>query len=98
MVLKSDDYLSDGNLRTRLSETIYITPTYLSAMFSKNMGMTVGQYITKTRIARAQELLLNPKYKLYQVAEMVGYDDPKYFAKLFKKKTGMTPTEFRDSL
>lgn len=82
----------------RLAETVYLTPTYLSSMFSRTMGVTVGQYITEARIRKAAELLKDPQYKQYQVAEMVGYDDPKYFARLFKKKMGVSPSEYRDSL
>lgn len=94
-----DEHAGDKDLSLReLSEQVYLTPSYLSSLFSKTMGMTVGQYITSARIKKACELLKDPEYKLYQVAELVGYDDPKYFTRLFKKKTGMTPSEYRDKL
>jgi hypothetical protein len=50
------------------------------------------------RLNKACELLKNPAYKQYEVAEMVGYDDAKYFAKAFKKKMGLTPSEYRDNM
>ena len=67
-------------------------------MFSKNMNGTVVQYITDCRMEKAKELLKNPQYRLYEVAEIVGYEDAKYFSKAFKKNTGTTPKEYRDSL
>ncbi|WP_130836287.1 response regulator [Lachnoclostridium sp. Marseille-P6806] len=92
-------HLGDSSLSLgRLAEVVYLTPTYLSAMFRRNRGITVGQFIADARIGRACELLADPQYKLYQVAGLVGYEDPKYFTKLFKKKVGLTPTEYRESL
>lgn len=80
-----------------LADTVYLTPTYLSGLFKKKTGMTIMQYLTEVRMKKAEELLRNPKLKLYQVAEMVGYDDGNYFAKIFKKITGMLPSEYREN-
>jgi Response regulator containing CheY-like receiver domain and AraC-type DNA-binding domain len=79
-----------------LANVVYLTPTYLSNLFKEKTGMTIGQYITETRLKKAEELLNNPKLKLYQIAEMVGYEDANYFAKQFKKKTGIIPSEYRE--
>lgn len=93
------EHLGDKDLSlTRLAEVVYLTPAYLSSMFSKNMNGTVGQYITDCRMEKAKELLKNPQYRLYEVAEIVGYEDAKYFSKAFKKNTGTTPKEYRYSL
>ena len=81
-----------------LADMVFLTPTYLSGLFKKSTGVTVGQYMTNTRIRKACELFEDPKLKLYQVASMVGYQDSKYFAKQFKKTMGQTPTEYRDAL
>lgn len=81
----------------QLAEEVYLTPTYLSALFKKTTGITIGQYLTDIRMERAKELLASPQLKLYQVAELVGYEDANYFTKLFKKKTGMLPSEYRDN-
>ncbi|SEA25268.1 Helix-turn-helix domain-containing protein [Lachnospiraceae bacterium NK3A20] len=94
-----DTHLEEKELSlSRLSQVVYLTPAYLSAMFRKNKGITVSQYIANERIAKAKELLRDPQYKLYQIAEMVGYEDAKYFTKLFRRRTGSTPTEYRESL
>lgn len=79
-----------------LADVVYLTPTYLSSLFKKKTGMTIGQYLTSMRIKKAEEILKNPQLKLYQVSEMVGYEDSNYFAKIFKKKTGMLPSEYRE--
>ena len=81
-----------------LADMVFLTPTYLSGLFKKSTGVTVGRYMTNTRIRKACELFEDPKLKLYQVASMVGYQDSKYFAKQFKKTMGQTPTEYRDAL
>ena len=48
------------------------------------------------RIERAKELLRNPRFKLYHISKQVGYEDANYFAKIFKKQTGVTPSEYRE--
>lgn len=80
-----------------LADMVYLTPTYLSCVFKKQTGMTIGQYLTKVRIRKAEEYLANPRFKLYQIAAMVGYEDANYFGKIFKKQTGMLPSEYRES-
>ena len=91
--------LGDKDLSlNRLAEQVSLSPAYLSAMFSKNMSCTVGQYITERRMEAARELLENPCCRLYEVAAKVGYEDPKYFSKTFKKVVGVSPKEYRESL
>ena len=58
--------------------------------------MTVGQYMVDIRIAQAKKLLALPHYKIYEIAELVGYKDCDYFTIVFKKRTGYTPSEYRD--
>lgn len=50
------------------------------------------------RVENAKQKMRDPQLKFYQVSEMVGYEDANYFAKIFKKKTGVTPTEYKESL
>ena len=88
---------ADKNLSVKsLAESVYLTPTYLSGLFKKCTGKTIGQYLTELRIEYSMKLLMNKQLKLYHVAEMVGYDDPNYFAKIFKRHVGMTPSEYRE--
>lgn len=61
-------------------------------------GLTIGQYLLEVRVENAKQKMRDPQLKFYQVSEMVGYEDANYFAKIFKKKTGVTPTEYKESL
>lgn len=93
------DNLGEKDLSlNRLAEQVSLSPAYLSSMFSKNMNCTVSQYVTERRMEAAKELLADPGCRLYEVAEKVGYEDPKYFSKTFKKVVGVTPREYRESL
>ena len=78
-----------------LADLVFLTPTYFSALFKNRMDKTVGQYLTEIRIEKSKEYLHDGELKLYHVAIKSGYTDANYFAKLFKKQTGMTPSEYR---
>lgn len=69
---------------------------YLCSFFKKNTGITVNNYITKVRMEKAKELLKDKKMKLYEISKNIGYSNPNYFIKLFKKYEGCTPTEFKE--
>ncbi|RKP47305.1 response regulator [Cohnella endophytica] len=75
----------------------YINASYLRALFKKAFGMTVGEYITHTRMSRAKELL-GANIRLSEIAERVGYQDAGYFSKVFKKFYGTTPSEYENGL
>ena len=57
--------------------------------------MTFTQYLTALRMAKARELLENSGLRSSQIAQEVGYNDSHYFSYLFKKTTGMTPSDYR---
>ena len=57
-----------------------------------------SNYVKNYRISKAKELLVGTNLKLYEVAEKVGYSDPKYFSRIFKEITGQLPTEYRRSV
>ncbi|MBR1744264.1 MAG: helix-turn-helix transcriptional regulator [Lachnospiraceae bacterium] len=80
-----------------IAEQVYLSTTYLSSLFKTKTGMTVGQYITKCRVEKAKELLLDPRYKFYDIAERVGYNDENYFARIFRKSTGKTPSAYKEA-
>ncbi len=90
-------HLADPQLSIKsIADSLYLTPNYLSLQFKKESGTTINQYMTELRIDRAEELLKDRKYKLYEVASSVGFQDANYFAKTFKKATGLTPSEYRE--
>jgi two-component system response regulator YesN len=78
-----------------LAKEVNFTEPYLSSLFKKETGETMIDYMIRTRIKKARELLKEPNVKIYEVADAVGYSDPNYFAKLFKKMEGIYPQEYR---
>ena len=74
---------------------VHISPAYLSAQFKKYQKMNFLDCLTELRINAAKELLADPFRSAAEVASMVGYEDASYFARAFKKRTGMTPTQYR---
>ena len=80
------------------AEQMNISSSYLSRMFKQETGYTFVDYLTYYRIKKAVELLKDPAIKIYEVADMVGYSDARYFSQIFRKLTGVPPKEFRDSL
>ena len=73
----------------------YLEDNYLSAQFKKYQKMNFLDCLTELRINAAKELLADPFRSSAEVASMVGYEDASYFARAFKKRTGMTPTQYR---
>lgn len=80
----------------KLSQEIFITPQYLSRLFSKYLGCSVYKYLTNYRINKAKELLLShPRMEIQQISQLVGFLDTSHFIAMFKKFTGITPLDFR---
>jgi len=79
-----------------VAQHIYITPAYLSKVFSAEMEDTFSHYLLTYRIDKAKALLRNTHDKVYEVALQVGYSDTAHFSKLFKQITGQTPCQYRN--
>lgn len=73
-----------------------ISEGHLSHLFRKETEFTPMTYVTKCRMRAARNLLKDYKYKVYEVAEMVGYRDITYFSATFKKYVGVAPREYQD--
>lgn len=81
-----------------IANEVYLTSTYVCLIFKQETGETINDYITKLRIEKAKELLKDIRNKLYDICYAVGYSDPSYFSKLFRKYTGLSPTEYREKV
>lgn len=80
-----------------LGEKFGFTPEYLGKLFKKHTGETPSKYLTKLRMNKAKQLLLNnPEMEIQMVGELVGYKDGFYFSRAFKSHTGIQPSEFRN--
>jgi YesN/AraC family two-component response regulator len=78
-----------------LSQEFGLVPNYLSVIFKRKYGVTPGEYLMEFRIKEAMRLMdEQPHLLLKQVAGQVGYADPLYFSRVFKKLTGQSPTEY----
>lgn len=78
-----------------VSAILNINSSYFSTQFKRTFGVNFVDYLTDLRIQAAKELLQDPMRPAAEVASMVGYESANYFARAFKKRTGVTPTEYR---
>ncbi len=81
-----------------IAKNVYVGYGHLCALFKKETGKTINTYITETRINKAKELLDNGYKNISAVSTMVGYADPNYFGKCFKKIYGITPGRYIDEI
>lgn len=82
----------------RLSEQMQLNPNYLSTRFKKETGVGFVRYVNGLRVRRAQELLRDMRYRTNEVADLVGFENPRYFTRIFKELTGVVPSEYRSRL
>ncbi|WP_143318039.1 response regulator [Clostridium sp. HBUAS56017] len=82
---------------TDIATNINVHKVYLCRIFKEETGENVTQYILKARIEKSKEIILSTNYKLYEVSAKLGFSSPQQFSILFKKVTGITPNQFRDS-
>lgn len=82
---------------TDLADHFGYTPSYINRIFKKEYGLSPLQYLTSLKITRAKELLRsNTEINIRHVAEAVGYEDSRYFSRIFKNETGMTPSAWAE--
>jgi two-component system response regulator YesN len=78
-----------------VSHRLAISPSYLSKILRRHLFRSFVEYVTEFRVERAKEMMAGTDLPAYEVAERVGYPDARYFSSIFKKQTGITPSEFR---
>jgi len=78
-----------------LQKRFYLSIDYLSRLFRQEFQTGIRDYIIELRMDKAKIMLGNPDLKIARIAEMVGFEDEKYFSKVFKKHMGHTPNEYR---
>ena len=78
---------------TDLSQELNVSCTHLNAKFKAEVGYTFHDFLNHYRISRAVELQKQGTWKLYEIAEMVGFSDYKYFNKVYKKYVGYPPNK-----
>lgn len=89
-----DNHYNDNLTLTNLAEKFHFNPNYLSQMFKNKTGENLSKYIENIRIGKAKELLSRMQVTIVDVAFHVGYNDANYFSKVFKKETGISPSDY----
>ncbi|MDF2473953.1 MAG: DNA-binding response regulator, partial [Anaerocolumna sp.] len=99
IVLKVINYIRDNYSKNiTLSEAanlVGVTPEYLSKLFNQKININFIVFLRNFRISAAKRMILSGKYRIQEVAEMVGFNDPKYFNKVFKSVCGISPSEYK---
>lgn len=99
IIQKSMEYIND-NVSTNISldcvaEYIYLSPSYFSKLFKKEMGINFIDYLNKVRIEESKKYLTDLKISLTDIAHTVGFTDQSYYTKVFKKIEGISPGQYR---
>lgn len=81
-----------------VSQAVNLSPYYFSKLFKSETGENFIDYLTRVRITKAKQLLNNRELSIKEICYTIGYSDPNYFSRNFKKIVGVTPTEFRERL
>jgi len=94
----SAHYAEDISSET-LSARFGLVPSYLSKVFRRQTGMSPTEYLTKLRLEKSKDLLkTRPGLLIRDAAALVGFQDPYYFSKLFKKTTGLWPSQYQEKV
>lgn len=92
-----EEHFSQNITLELLAENFFISPVYLSRLFKRKTGENYMRYLTALRMDKAKKLLKTSRIKVADIACMTGYDNPRYFARLFKEHNGMSPQEYRET-
>ena len=89
-----DNYNTSITL-SKVAEYVHMSESYFSKKFKLVTGLNFSEYLVSTRIKMADELLVNTKKSITEIAEMCGFSDANYFGDVFKKKKGVSPSRYR---
>lgn len=78
-----------------VADFVKYNPSYLSTAFKKHTGQNFSEYLSEVRMEEAKLLLRTSQLSIMEISEKIGYSDSKYFRKLFKKLTGIKPSDYR---
>ncbi len=79
-----------------MAEKLLVSQRYLSDTLKKETGKTTTEHLQLYLIDKAKNILLNPNKSVSEVAYELGFEYPQYFSRLFKKKEGLSPSEYRE--
>ena len=91
-----ETHYSEDIRLSKLAEKYHITNSHLCRCFKQKTGTTFTAYLVDVRLQKAKQLLTSTSLHISEIAENCGFDNYFYFARLFKRKAGLTPTQYRD--
>ena len=80
---------------TQLADKVNLTDSYFSKLFKEETGKNYREYLTERRMEEARNLLMDENMNISEIAEAVGYNNTRYFSRLFETQTGVKPSEYR---
>lgn len=83
---------------TSICKAIGYSKSYLSKIFNNQTGLTIYNYSIEVKIKKAKQLIREGKYNFAEISDLLSFDNPQYFSRVFKRTTNMTPTEFKRTL
>ena len=82
---------------SEIARNLGYSRSYMTEVFHRETGLSISQYITESRLQRAELMMRDPSHSVQQIAYLCGYSDPLFFSRMFKKRFGVSPRSFRES-
>lgn len=79
-----------------VAKAVHLNMNYFSEYFREKTGETFSQFVIRSRMEEAKRMLMSPEVKVQDIADRLGYENPRYFSRAFKQLVGMTPKEYRE--
>jgi len=94
-----DENVSDSSFSLSfLANDLNISTGYCSSLFKKIFGISFKEFVICNRLEKAKILLLSSDLKIYEISEKIGFEDPYYFSTSFKKRYGVSPNKFKETI
>lgn len=93
-----DEHYNQEITLGKVADIVHMSSNYFSSLFSSEAGQSFLEYVIMRRIEKAKALLGEKDAKAWEVGEKVGYDNPYYFSRIFKKYTGLSPMEYKENI
>lgn len=93
-----DEHLHEAISMKQVADYFHLNASYFSVLFKEETGVTFSDYLTRTRLQKAKELLITTSMPIWEIAEKVGYSTAKYFIQVFKDNEGMSPRHYRKEM
>lgn len=93
-----EQHLQEQLSMAEVAGLIHLNASYFSVLFKEQTGVPFSEYVSRLRVQRAKEMLLQTRMSIGEIGERVGYRTDKYFIKVFKSLEGMTPSRYRQQM